>query len=55
MIKGTRQSPAYTTYTFTEEEFKRLLGIEADPDGVLTVETDFAALTLTVTMDGTGG
>ena len=54
MIKGIRKSPEYTTYTYEEQEFKDLLGIGNDPDGVLAVHADFTRQVITVTMDGTG-
>jgi hypothetical protein len=50
MIKRTRQGPEYTTYTFSVQEFKDLLGIGDDPAGVLLVQADFSARTITVTM-----
>lgn len=50
MIKGTRKASEHVTYTFTEQEFKDLLGIGDDPQGVLTVGVSFAAHTVTVTM-----
>lgn len=53
MIKGTRRSPGYITYTFGEQEFKKLLGIGDDPHGVLTVEVSFSKRAVTVTMSGT--
>jgi hypothetical protein len=53
MIKGTRKTTEYVTYTFGEQEFKDLLGID-DPAGVLVVQTDFYQRTITVTMSSPG-
>jgi hypothetical protein len=53
MIKGTRTTPEYITYTWSEDEFKQLLGIGDDPHGVLTVDASFTSRTITVTMSNT--